>query len=236
MDIACVEGDAWNLGQAVQALSAQGHHVEGFAHAHALQQAVRERIFDLYVVGSHLPDFDSEQLVLWLRNTVGARIPVMVLIAPGEDAAMVRLLSVGADGCAASPVRELELAARVQALLRRVYPLHGRALRAVYGAYEFDWVNHRVSCAGVALSVSPREMALAHYLFVRAGWLVPRPVLEERLWGRRLEAGSRLLDKMISRVRLALGLDGGQGFRLVSVYGHGFKLVPMTGAQALVER
>lgn len=226
MDIACVEGDVRNLNKTVRALSAQGHCVKGFENAQALQQGVSQSVFDMYVVGAQLPDIGNEELVLWLRSTMGTPIPVMVLIPPEEDALMVRLLSAGADGFAASPVRTRELGARVEALLRRTYRWKQQGHRAVYGEYEFDKANCRAICAGVELDVLPRELDLAHYLFERAGWLVPRPVLEERIWGRRLETGSRVLDNMISRVRINFGLDGKHGYRLVNVYGHGIKLVP----------
>lgn len=232
MDIACVEGDTWNLGQAVQALSAHGHRVEGFANAQALQQAVNERLFDLYVVGAQLPDIGSEQLVQWLRSTVGEHIPMMAVIPPEQDAMVVPLLSAGADSCVASPVRARELDARVGALLRRVHQVQRRGDRAVYGPYEFDGKSCHAVCAGVVLDVPEREVRLAHYLFERLGWLVPKPVLEELVWGQRQKARSRSLDNMISRVRSAFKLDGQHGFRLQSVYGQGVKLLPVQEQEA----
>lgn len=225
MDIACVEGDGWNLAQAVHALSAQGHRVEGFANARALLETVSRRVFDLYVVGTQLPDIGSEQLVLWLRSTVGEHIPMMALIPPEQDALVVQLLSAGADGCAASPVRGRELGARVGALLRRAYQGRKPGPRTGYGVYEFDMVRCRASCAGAVLDVPPRDLELAHYLFERVGQLVPKPVLEEQLWGKRQRVGSRSLDNMLSRVRMAFQLDGQHGFRLLSVYGQGVKLL-----------
>ena len=216
----------WNLSQALQALSEQGHRVQGFESAQALQEAVSQRVFDLYVVGVQLSDIGSEELVLWLRNTIGTPIPVVALVPSGQIRLVVRLLSVGADRCAASPVRAQEFGARVGALLRRVYQWRRNRFESVYGEYVFDTANCRASCAGVMLDVPPRELELAHYLFERVGLLVPKPVLEEQIWGQRQKTGSRSLDNMISRVRIGFQLNGTHGFRLVTVYGYGVKLMP----------
>jgi DNA-binding response OmpR family regulator len=229
LDVACVESSASNMELVGRALQAMGHHCEGFSSGQDLVVAVRNRIFDLFLVAGQLPDMDSAQLVMWLRNTVGARIPVMVMVPQGNEELMVRLLSVGADGCASSPVRGPELSARVHALLRRAYRREQSGGQAVFGPYVFDLVRARVTCAHQVVEASRRELELAHYLFVNAGRLIPREALQMRIWGEVSGHDSRALDKLISRIRVAFHLGGEHGYRLVAMYGHGFKLMPIPG-------
>jgi DNA-binding response OmpR family regulator len=57
------------IGRAVRIM---GHRCEGFSSGQDLVMAVRNRIFDLFLVAGQLPDMDCAQLVMWLRNTVGS--------------------------------------------------------------------------------------------------------------------------------------------------------------------
>ena len=82
----------------------------------------------------------------------------------------------------------------------------------------------RVELDGKPVKMTPRMAAVAVALFRKMGELVSRAYLYEQAWGRREQLDTRTVDTHISRLRTALELDGRHGWRLVSVYQHGYRL------------
>jgi DNA-binding response OmpR family regulator len=118
-------------------------------------------------------------------------------------------------------VRRGELLARVNALLRRALP---ESDAAEFPPYRFDAGESRASVNGQDIVLTQKEFAIALFLFRHAGRLVSRGHLFEAVWGRGAELSSRTVDTHVSRVRSKLRLQPENGYRLVPVYGYGYRL------------
>ena len=81
-----------------------------------------------------------------------------------------------------------------------------------------------ISLRGKAVELTSKEFDLAAYMFANAGRLVKRGVLLERVWGRSQTITTRTVDAHISRIRKKLEIDETNGWRLISVYQHGYRL------------
>jgi DNA-binding response OmpR family regulator len=120
------------------------------------------------------------------------------------------------------PVRRSETIARVAALGRR---LLGRGDVLECKPYTLDIVRHELRMHGQPVSLTDREFALASFLFRHAGRIVSRSHLLESVWGSgRSAQRTRTVDTHISRLRQKLRLDATDGWRLSSVYQHGYRL------------
>ena len=80
------------------------------------------------------------------------------------------------------------------------------------------------SLRGKPVELTSKEFDLAAYMFANAGRLVKRGVLLERVWGRSQTITTRTVDAHISRIRKKLEIDDSNGWRLISVYQHGYRL------------
>jgi DNA-binding response OmpR family regulator len=76
----------------------------------------------------------------------------------------------------------------------------------------------------------PRMCEIARVMLERPATLVSRGHIYERAWGRPLEAATRTVDTHMSRLRRLLELDGRHGWRLTSVYKHGYRLEPVSAS------
>lgn len=224
MRIASVEDDTAQAEQICQLLEEAGFTCASFATGSAFLRALRDQAFDLILMDWQLPDVSGYELVSWVRQHSGRLPPILFLTSRVDEADIVAGLTVGADDYLAKPVRPAEFVARVRALLRRAYPdaVHDDELIR-QGAYIVDARRRCIALTGHMVDLSPREFDLALFLFRNIGRLLSREVIEQAVWGRAMDAGSRTLDTHVSRLRIKLALRPEHGVRLTSVYSHGYR-------------
>jgi DNA-binding response OmpR family regulator len=133
----------------------------------------------------------------------------------------VRGLDAGADDYLVKPFAMTELIARTKALLRRPGGALGMTLRA--GNVSFDTVERDVRVGGVSLILPRRECAILENLMRRLGRVVPKPVLEEKLYGLNDEPGSNTIPVHVHHLRRKL-LDAGSTAEIHTVRGVGYLL------------
>ncbi len=153
------------------------------------REALANTAYDAAILDLGLPDGDGLDLVAELRPG-GNRIPILVLTARDAVDDRVCGLDAGADDYLVKPFAMDELVARMKALLRRPGGALGVALQA--GNIVFDTIGRDVSVGGVPLHLPRRECAILEHLLRRQGRVVPKSVLEEKLYGidDRLESNA----------------------------------------------
>lgn len=225
--VAVLEDDPEQLALVRRWLEAAGHRCVGFSRSGDLMKAVGSDTFDAFVLDWMVPDMSGEVVLRWIRRALPTRVPVMFATACDDESEIVEILGLGADDYLVKPLRPAEFVARVEALGRRSRPAPS-SLQAV-GPYRYDATTHCVLLEGRVVPMPPRLAEVARVLLERPGELVSRGHLYERGWGRPLEGNTRTVDTHVSRLRRLLGLDGRHGWRLVSVYQHGYRLEPVAG-------
>lgn len=168
-----------------------------------------------------LPDGSGADTVPWVRNSLGWKVPVVVVTALEDESTVVTALRMGADDYLVKPLKRLELLARLANVVRRVNPDALQVLRL--GDYEIDITAQRVKVQGNSLALTQKEFDLTVYLFQTPGKLLSREHLLNKIWGIRNEIDTRTVDTHISRLRKKLGLDGSHGWKLTPVYGYGYR-------------
>ena len=135
--------------------------------------------YDAAIVDLGLPDGDGLELLGEMR-TGGNLTPVLVLTARDAVEDRVRGLDTGADDYLVKPFAMTELIARTKALLRRPGGALGVILKA--GNISFDTVERDVRISGTPLVLPRRESAILEHMMRRLGRVVPKSVLEEKLY------------------------------------------------------
>ncbi|VTU31867.1 Sensory transduction protein regX3 [Variovorax sp. SRS16] len=191
-----------------------------------MQRELRRETFDLLILDWHLPDTTGPEIVQWVRNHLQARIPILFVTNRRQERDIVEGLAAGADDFMMKPIRVGELAARVQALLRRAYA-EPAPDEQIWERYRFVLASRHVEVDGEPVALTHKEFDLALTLFRNMGRLLSRQYLLEAIWNNNNPLGSdlmsRSLDTHISRVRTALRLRPENGFRLASIYGQGYR-------------
>jgi two-component system phosphate regulon response regulator PhoB len=183
---------------------------------------IAERPPDLVVLDWMLPHLSGIEVCRRLRRDDGA-IPVIMLTARAEEADKVRALNTGADDYLTKPFSPGELAARIQAVLRRTRPaILADSARA--GDVEMDLAAHRVFRAGRPISLRPVEFRLLRILIEHPGRVFSREQLLDAVWDRDAEIEPRTVDVHVRRLRKALnGVGERELIRTVRAAGYAFE-------------
>lgn len=137
--------------------------------------------YDLIVLDVMLPGMDGYALCQRLREGERRDTPVIMLTA--RDALDDRLqgFGTGADDYVTKPFALPELAARIEAVLKRTRAGGRRRLQVADLAYDLDTLE--VSRAGQPLKIGPIGLKLLAVLMQKSPAVATREALEAALWG-----------------------------------------------------
>jgi DNA-binding response OmpR family regulator len=176
--------------------------------------------YDVAILDLGLPDGDGLGLLATARSS-GNRVPILVLTARDAVEDRVSGLDTGADDYLVKPFAITELVARTKALLRRPGGALGTTLEA--GNVIFDTIGRDVRVGAASLSLPRRECALLEHLMRRMGRVVPKAVLEEKLYGIDDELESNAIPVHVHHLRRKL-FDAGATAEIHTVRGVGYLL------------
>lgn len=161
------------------ALRRAGMQSDAFGEAAAAEHALHTGHYDAMLLDLGLPDGRGEALLRRHRQA-GGTTPVIIVTAIDAVQSRVDCLNLGADDYLVKPFDSDELIARVRALLRRPGGALGTTL--VLGRLELDTIGRHASAGGEQVALSRRELDLLEHLMRRAGRVVPKDLLEEKLY------------------------------------------------------
>ena len=189
----------------------------------AIRRAVEEE-WDVIILDRMLPnDVDGLSIVKTLRS-LGRKTPVVVLSALAATDERVCGLKTGCDDYLTKPFAFSELAARIEAVLRRSQP--DEAVREMRVAdMRVDLIARSVERAGRAIALQPREFRLLAYLLLHQGRVVTRTMLLESVWDYRFDPQTNVIDVHISRLRSKIDKDAAIPL-IHTVRGVGYTLSP----------
>jgi two-component system OmpR family response regulator len=203
-------------------LREEGHTVDHADNGRdGLFLAASER-YDIMILDRMLPGgVDGLAIVEALRKA-GNKTPVLILSALGEVDDRIRGLRAGGDDYLAKPFAFGELAARLDALVRRS---HGAAPETVLAVDDLriDLLSRVVMRAGKSIQLRPREFKLLEYLMRHAGQVVTRTMLLENVWDYRFDPQTNVIDSHVSKLRQKI--DAGFATPLLhTIRGVGYRL------------
>ncbi|HEY3020976.1 MAG TPA: response regulator transcription factor, partial [Solirubrobacteraceae bacterium] len=153
----------------------------------------------------------------------GDDVPVCVLSARDQIDDRVRGLEAGADDYVVKPFALEEVTARLHALLRRRPVAPAGRLEA--GDLVLDPATHAARRGDRELGLTRREFELLALFVRRAGEILTRRELHEKVWGYTFDPGTNVADVFVGYVRRKLEA-GGEPRILHTVRGVGFVLQP----------
>jgi two-component system response regulator CpxR len=213
----------------VEYLAPEGIELTAVASGVAgLRQAQREN-FDLIILDVMLPGLSGFDVLKQLRET-GAKTPVLMLTARGDDVDRIIGLDLGADDYLPKPFNPRELLARIKAILRRTAETDGdQPMEVSVGDLRVNLPRREAWIKENPLKLTNAEFVILVTLMRSPGEVVSREALTRTALGRQLLPDDRSLDTHISNLRRKLGGDADADVLIRSIRGSGYVLVPPQG-------
>jgi len=185
-------------------LVAAGFTVDVAADGEEGLYAGREYPIDVAIVDLGLPKVPGLDLIRTLRSE-RKTFPILVLTARDRWQDKVAGLDAGADDYVAKPFRFEEVLARVQALLRRAGGWASPVLSC--GPVVLDLRSQTVTVESQAVDLTTFEYRLLEHLMMRAGEVISKAELTERLYEQDFERDSNTIEVFMGRLRRKLDPD-----------------------------
>jgi two-component system OmpR family response regulator len=202
MKILLVEDDRRASDYLAKGLRELGHVVEQANDGEEGLHAAQSGNYDAIVLDRMMPRLDGLEVVRRLRAN-GAPVPVLILSALDEVDERIQGLRAGGDDYLAKPYHLEELAARLEALVRR----HGEVAppgKLKVCDLELDARSRRVTRAGRKIDLTAREFQLLEFLMRHTGQVVTRTMILEGVWDYHFDPKTNVIDVHISRLRQAI--------------------------------
>ncbi len=181
---------------------------------------------DLVVLDVMMPEMDGWEVCRKLRQI--SVVPILMLTALGDEVDRILGLELGADDYLTKPFSTRELKARIKALLRRVELDHQAVpirQELKVGEIRMDLDTRQVFKNSELLPLRYKEFELLTLLLSRAGDVVTRAELFDKIWGTDWLGDTRTLDVHIRWLREKIEDDPSQPRYIQTVRGVGYRLV-----------
>jgi DNA-binding response OmpR family regulator len=208
------------------AVERAGHRVSAAPDGRAGLRMLYDLRPDLVLLDVVMPGIDGWKTLELIREV--SNVPVIMLTARDSEIERVRGLRGGADDYVGKPFGHAELAARIEAVLRRAN--EKPAVREVYddGVVYIDFDGHEVRVRGERVELTPLEFRLLSALTENAGLVLSRDQLLDLVWGAGYDSGDQV--KLYVRyLRRKIELDPADPELIETVRGFGYRYRKSSG-------
>jgi DNA-binding response OmpR family regulator len=227
-EILIVEDDEVIMGTLAYNLSRGGYGVSQATTGEQALRLARKMRPDLILLDIMLPGEESGIEVCKRIREGDQEVVIVMITAKDSEEDKVRGFEAGADDYVTKPFGMKELAARINANLRRIEPgQRGKILEA--GDLQLDTKNYTARIKGEPLELRLKEFELLAALASSPGELKSREELAKEVWGHAGVGYSRTIDVHIRRLRAALEERSSYEYvHTVRGLGYRFRATPKT--------
>lgn len=224
MRVALLEDDPDQVALFSEWLKSAGHTCDQFDSGRMFVRNIKHDSYDALILDWMVPDMDGFEVLRWVRENFDWPIPILFVTAKDEEEDIVRALEQGADDYVVKPAKQRELIARLRAVVRRVNNIDEAQTTIEHDPFRIDLGTHQIQRSGARIDVTQKEYELIVFLFRNVGRVLSRAHILESVWGRNPDINTRTVDTHVSRIRSKLALAPDTGWKLSSIYQHGYRL------------
>ena len=204
MRLLVIEDDATLRDSLTTNLKDAGFAIEQAADGKEGLYFALEYPIDLAIIDIGLPEMSGLDIIREVRKQ-GKSYPILILTARDRWEDKVDGLDAGADDYVVKPFQFEEVIARVNALVRRSGGWASSIMTA--GPVSLDLSRQEVKVNDAVIELTSYEYKIIEYLIVRAGQVISKTELTERLYDQDFERDSNVIEVFVGRLRKKLDPD-----------------------------
>jgi DNA-binding response OmpR family regulator len=198
-----------------------GYLVTSAADGRAGLRELYNRRPDIVLLDVLMPELDGWGTLERIREI--SDVPVIMLTSQDTEIDRVRGLRGGADDYVGKPFSPAELAARVEAVLRRTGEREKVRDRFDDGVVMIDFGTRDVTIRGNAIHLTPLEFRLLAALTEHTGQVLSREQLLDLVWGSTYDVTDDQVKTYIGYLRRKIGDDATDSQLVETVRGFGYR-------------
>jgi len=225
-NILVVDDEAHLAAGIAENLEAEGYRTSVAHDGGAGLERLRAEPFDLVLLDVMMPNMDGLELCARLRSE-GVQTPVLFLTVKGDAEDRVRGFEAGGDDYLTKPFHLRELLLRVAAILRRSTWYQSTNTALSFGGNQVDFQTYEAQAwDGSTHALTHKEAMIMKALADRAGSIVTREEILDRVWGYEVFPSTRTIDNFIVRLRKRFERNPEVPAHFHTVRGVGYRFTP----------
>jgi two-component system, cell cycle response regulator CtrA len=177
--------------------------------------------YDVVLLDLELADMSGLEVLKALRSKK-VRTPVIILTASVDVETKVKALTAGADDFISKPFHKAELAARINAVVRRSRGHSESIIRTGDIALNLD--TRTTEVAGVRVHLTPSEYKVLELLSLRKNSVLTKEMCLNHLYNGLREPEVKIIDVFICKLRKKLAQASDGANPIETVWGGGYML------------
>jgi two-component system cell cycle response regulator CtrA len=202
-------------------LLAEGHNVFATDLGEDAIELTGVYDYDLVLLDLQLADMDGFEVLRQVRMK-RIRTPVIILTAANDVETKVKALGAGADDFISKPFHKAELAARINAVVRRSRGHSESIIRTGDIALNLDTRSAEV--CGAAVHLTPSEYKVLELLSLRKNSVLTKEMCLNHLYNGLKEPEVKIIDVFICKLRKKLAAAAQGANQIETVWGGGYML------------
>lgn len=228
MNVAIVEDDP-HLAELIKLLlTDSSESIDHYTNGWQAIDGIKAKAYDIILLDVMLPGVNGMEVCRQLRAHQ-VSTPILMLTAKSQEADKVQGLELGADDYLTKPFSNMELKARVKALLRRSQGNKKEQIKAdeaiQIGQITINPAARSVTVSNQEVDLTPKEFELLYLFMANPGRSFSRGELLERVWGEHFEGLDHTVNSNINRLRMKIEQNPATPTYLLTLWGVGYKFV-----------
>lgn len=164
-----------------------------------IPQIVKENNPELILLDINLPSGDGFKLCTEIRSF--SKVPIIFITSRNTNIDELMAITLGGDDFITKPYNTQILLARINSLIKRVYPSNSSLDIIEYNGLKLNVLSSTIEHAGNSQELTKNELKILYYLLINKGKIVTRAEIMEYLWDSAMFVNDNTLTVNITRIR-----------------------------------
>lgn len=180
-------------------LTRNGYSVMKVNEFNNIPKLVKESSPHLILLDINLPYDDGFKICTEIRSF--SNIPIIFVTSRETNIDELMSITLGGDDFITKPYNAQILLARINSLLKRVYPSENANDFIEYNGVRLNVLSSNVEYGDKEIELTKNELKILHYLLINKGKIVSRVDIMEYLWDSAMFVNDNTLTVNITRLR-----------------------------------
>lgn len=180
-------------------LTRNGYSVMKINEFDNIPKLVKESSPHLILLDINLPYDDGFKICTEIRSF--SNIPIIFVTSRDTNIDELMSITLGGDDFITKPYNAQILLARINSLLKRVYPSEKANNFIEYNGVRLNVLSSNVEYGDKEIELTKNELKILHYLLINKGKIVSRVDIMEYLWDSAMFINDNTLTVNITRLR-----------------------------------